>query len=116
MSTLSNQPSATTISVPSYPTSSRTGPKDWDKLANDLHRQAKKKEGTGSGDDEMEDSDFESGDAVDGFFKKLYAGADDDTKRAMIKSFQESKGTALSTNWADVGSKTVEPVESKHDD
>ena len=35
--------------------------------------------------------------------------ADDDTRRAMNKSFQESGGTVLSTDWKDVGSKTVAP-------
>ena len=40
---------------------------------------------------------------LDTFFKKLYSNADDDTRRAMQKSFQESNGTALSTNWAEVG-------------
>ncbi len=33
---------------------------------------------------------------------------DEDTRRAMMKSFVESNGTVLSTNWKDVGQKTVE--------
>ena len=61
------------------------------------------------------DSDDEGGDAVDSFFKKLYKGSDPDTRRAMMKSYQESNGTALSTNWEEVGKKRVEPVESKDD-
>ncbi|KAF8516387.1 SGS domain-containing protein [Gautieria morchelliformis] len=46
--------------------------------------------------------------AVNGFFQKLFADADDDTKKAMMKSYQESGGTTLSTNWADVGKKKVD--------
>lgn len=49
-----------------------------------------------------------SGDAeLNAFFRKLYADADPDTRRAMVKSFQESGGTALSTNWAEVGKQRV---------
>ncbi|KAF8622478.1 hypothetical protein AX15_006994 [Amanita polypyramis BW_CC] len=40
---------------------------------------------------------------LNSFFQKLFADADDDTKRAMLKSFQESGGTTLSTNWDEVG-------------
>ncbi|KAL6241999.1 Cochaperone protein [Rhinocladiella similis] len=109
-------------SAPSYPTSSRTGPKNWDKLADDLHAQSKgkKKEkatGPASGDEEEADVDSDyDGDAVDGFFKKLYAGADPDTRRAMQKSFLESQGTALSTNWSEVGKGKVDVVKSKDDE
>ncbi|PWY74665.1 CS-domain-containing protein [Aspergillus eucalypticola CBS 122712] len=106
---------------PSYPTSSRHGAKDWDKLASSLtqkskkdkpkYKDATKAEGKGEGegeDDEASDaesinSDFGGGDAVDGFFKKLYANADPDTRRAMVKSYVESQGTSLSTNWDEVG-------------
>jgi suppressor of G2 allele of SKP1 len=45
---------------------------------------------------------------VDDFFKKLYADADDDTRKAMMKSYQESGGTALSTNWSEVKKGKVE--------
>jgi SGS domain/CS domain len=116
-----------TETAPSYPTSSRSGPKNWDKLASDLtakkksqhkHKENDKMDQADGSESEHEDDDMDSdygGDPVDGFFKKLYAGADDDSRRAMMKSYQESNGTALSTNWTDVGKKKVEPVEPKND-
>lgn len=55
-----------------------------------------------------EDEDDEAGSPED-FFKKLYDGADPDAKRAMMKSFMESNGTSLSTDWKDVGSRKVDP-------
>jgi suppressor of G2 allele of SKP1 len=75
--------------APSYPTSSKSGPKNWDKLASDM------------------EADKE-GDEMNNFFQTLYAGADPDTRRAMMKSYQESNGTVLSTNWAEVGKGKVE--------
>ncbi|KAF8846355.1 SGS-domain-containing protein [Paxillus ammoniavirescens] len=45
---------------------------------------------------------------VNTFFQKIFADADDDTRRAMMKSFQESGGTTLSTNWEDVKTGKVE--------
>ncbi|GAA5983903.1 hypothetical protein JCM5350_001785 [Sporobolomyces pararoseus] len=45
--------------------------------------------------------------ALNEMFQKLYADATDDQRRAMIKSYQESNGTALSTDWSDVSKKTV---------
>lgn len=102
--------------VPAYPTSSKTGPKDWDKLAAELSKKPvsttgnSKPDEVSSDDTEEEEAaeDDEGGDPVQGFFKKLYAGADPDTRRAMMKSYQESNGTALSTNWAEVGNAKVE--------
>ncbi|GAA5860986.1 hypothetical protein JCM3774_003216 [Rhodotorula dairenensis] len=41
-------------------------------------------------------------------FQKLYADATDDQRRAMIKSYQESNGTSLSTNWDEVSKGKVE--------
>ena len=105
----------TTNSAPSYPTSSRSGPKNWDKVAADLTRKPAKEKDDGDGEGGVDDTamqvdedDDGEGDPVNGFFKKLYKNADPDTRRAMMKSYQESNGTALSTNWSDVGKGPVE--------
>ncbi|KAI9676324.1 MAG: hypothetical protein M1817_000481 [Caeruleum heppii] len=109
-----------TASAPSYPTSSRSGPKDWDKLAADLTAKPKKASTSSKGKGKATDApsppespteetyDSDEGDPVNGFFKKLYKDANPDTRRAMIKSYQESNGTALSTDWTEVGKKKVE--------
>lgn len=44
--------------------------------------------------------------------KGIYAKGDEDVKRAMNKSLEESGGTILSTNWNDVKSKRVTPDDS----
>ncbi|KAH9909691.1 SGS domain-containing protein [Xylariomycetidae sp. FL2044] len=76
---------------PAYPTSSKKGPKNWDKFS-----------------DEEED-EKESGD-VNSFFQQLYKDADEDTRRAMMKSFVESNGTSLSTSWSEAKGKTYETL------
>ncbi|KAJ0856230.1 putative CS domain, SGS domain, HSP20-like chaperone, tetratricopeptide repeat-containing [Helianthus annuus] len=83
----------TAIQRPSYPSSKPT--KDWDKLEAQVKREEK---------DEKLDGDA----ALNKFFRDIYKDADDDTRRAMRKSFVESSGTVLSTNWKEVGSKVVE--------
>ncbi|CAF9920926.1 MAG: hypothetical protein ALECFALPRED_001669 [Alectoria fallacina] len=98
-----------TNSGPVYPTSSKSGPKDWDKVVNDLSKKPKKdaKEGE-EGASQIAEIEEEEGDPTTNFFKMLYKGADPDTQKAMMKSYQESNGTALSTNWADVSKGKVE--------
>lgn len=78
---------------PAYPSSKPK--KDWDKL----EAQVKK--------EEKEDK-LDGDAALNKFFREIYQGADEDTRRAMSKSFVESNGTVLSTDWKDVGSKKVE--------
>lgn len=46
---------------------------------------------------EVDDDEDAEGDGPDAFFKKLYEGADENARRAMMKSFIESNGTTLST-------------------
>lgn len=136
--------------APAYPTSSKTGPKDWDKLAASFAKKKTKnaKPDAGGADidptsdpevkgsksqkgqknnaknnniddgDEAEDDDEgidyemdgDGGDEVGAFFKQIYKGASPDARRAMMKSYQESNGTALSTNWEEVAKGKVETV------
>jgi len=46
--------------------------------------------------------------SVNQFFQDIYSNANEDTKRAMMKSYLESGGTTLSTNWDEVGKAKVE--------
>lgn len=46
--------------------------------------------------------------ALNALFQQIYRDASDDVKRAMMKSYVESNGTCLSTNWNEVGTKKVE--------
>ncbi|XP_004511553.1 protein SGT1 homolog A [Cicer arietinum] len=79
---------------PAYP-SSKARTKDWDKL----EAQVKKEES-----EEKLDGDA----ALNKLFRDIYQNADEDMRRAMSKSFLESNGTVLSTDWKEVGSKKVE--------
>jgi suppressor of G2 allele of SKP1 len=79
----------TSKGAPLYPTSSKKGPKDWDHI-----------------DDEDENASEDAD--VNSFFQKIYKSGDEDMKRAMMKSFVESNGTALSTSWDDAKSKTYQ--------
>lgn len=75
--------------APAYPTSSKSGPKDWDSIGN-------------------EDDDEDDAKDVDHFFKQLYKGSTPEQQRAMMKSYLESNGTALSTDWNEVSKGKVE--------
>jgi len=101
-------------SGPAYPTSSKSGPKDWDKITKNLRTGDNSKSKDGSGDsglgEDMDDDDDQGGDPANAFFKKLFKNASPETQRAMMKSYTESNGTALSTNWEEVSKGTVETV------
>ncbi|CAG8388463.1 unnamed protein product [Penicillium salamii] len=87
-------------------------PKDWNEVLTSKRAKEKAKEKNNEkskANVTADDSDSDHGDDVDAFFKKLYASADPETRRAMVKSFTESQGTSLSTNWKDVSKEKVEP-------
>jgi len=75
--------------------------KNWDELTTDILSSEKEKTTD-------EDPNAGGDGAVNTFFQKIFGDADDDAKRAMLKSFQESGGTTLSTNWEEVGKGPVE--------
>jgi suppressor of G2 allele of SKP1 len=79
---------------PSYPTSSKKK-KDWSEIDKDITK--------------AEATEKPEGDAaLNSLFKQIYERADENTRRAMIKSYQTSGGTVLSTNWEEVASKDYE--------
>ncbi|KAF9949290.1 Protein SGT1 A [Mortierella alpina] len=82
----------TTVAAPAYPSSSKKS-KNWDALEKEASK-----------DEEKADGDK----ALNQLFAQIYKDADDNTKRAMMKSFTESNGTCLSTNWDEVGKAPVE--------
>lgn len=71
--------------------------KDWDKICRDFEEEEKKEGNTGGEAD---------------FFRQLYESADDDAKRAMIKSMQQSHGTKLNMSWDEVKDGDVKPYDS----
>lgn len=80
----------------SYPSSSKKRT-NWDQFVQESN-QEEEQEGKQRDKDPNAGGDV----AVNELFQKLYADATDDQRRAMIKSYQLSNGTSLSTNWEEV--------------
>jgi len=76
---------------PSYPSSSKVQ-KDWDNIDKEISR-------------ELDKEDVKGNDAMMKLFKQIYENGNEETRRAMVKSFQTSGGTVLSTNWGEVKEK-----------
>lgn len=81
-------PAPTSTASTSKPYPSNRG-KDWNKVS-------------------LEEEEETNDGNPDDFFKKLFANADDDVRKAMMKSYSESGGTSLSTNWDEVKKAKVE--------
>jgi len=80
---------------PEYPSSSKIK-KNWDAI-----------------DKSVEEDKPEGDAALNKLFQDIFARGSDEQKRAMEKSYVESGGTVLSTNWEDVGARKVEGTPPK---
>ncbi|XP_075055888.1 protein SGT1 homolog [Mixophyes fleayi] len=81
-------------SMHKYPSSSHYT-KNWDKLVVQIKEEEKNEK-------------LEGDAALNNLFQQIYSDGNDEVKRAMNKSFMESGGTVLSTNWTDVGKRKVD--------
>lgn len=86
--------SGTEDRVHRYPTSAHQ-PRDWDRLAAEVKSEEKEEKPEGDA-------------ALNTLFQQIYKDGSDEVKKAMNKSFVESGGTVLSTNWKEVGEKKVD--------
>uniref|UniRef100_A0A1B0AB01 SGS domain-containing protein n=1 Tax=Glossina pallidipes TaxID=7398 RepID=A0A1B0AB01_GLOPL len=68
--------------------------KNWDSLAKEVEKK--------------EEEEAQSEEALQRLFKKIYSSSSPEVQKAMNKSFSESGGTVLSTNWNEVSKQQVE--------
>jgi suppressor of G2 allele of SKP1 len=69
--------------------------RDWDAIERNLKLQESQEKPEGE-------------EAMNRLFQDIYGKADENTRRAMVKSYQTSGGTVLSTNWDEVAKKDYE--------
>jgi len=87
--------STETVNKHAYPSSSKQS-RNWDEIEKSI-----------------EEDKLEGEHALQKVFQDIYAGGSEEQRRAMMKSYLESGGTVLSTNWEDVGARHVDGTPPK---
>ncbi|KAJ8985182.1 hypothetical protein NQ317_018211 [Molorchus minor] len=85
--TIPQEPIPQMSGPPSYPTSKKG--KDWSAVEKEITQQEKQEKPDGE-------------EALNKLFQEIYGKGSDEVKRAMNKSYMESGGTVLSTNWEEI--------------
>ncbi|XP_017073408.1 protein SGT1 homolog [Drosophila eugracilis] len=67
--------------------------KNWDRLVSE--------------EEKIDEKEAKGETALNNLFKKIYSTSSPEVQKAMNKSFSESGGTVLSTNWSEVGKEKV---------
>lgn len=85
---------ATSAPVSTGPPSHPGSKKNWDKMAKEI--------------EEKEAGELQGEQALQALFQKIYGDSSDEVRKAMNKSYYESGGTVLSTNWKEVAEAKVD--------